>query len=1597
MKSLHRLALLCLSAFWFLGTALPLAAQVTNNLLISLGAFGAPSPIFSVSIQPLSSQEINGTFNVNSPQQFSAIAYPTITNGYLIVSNQIAGIPTQITISGYTDFVTNYCIPVNATTNSQGLVVAGNWVGTWNNQNNQFYWSSPTVTNVYATFYVTNNIGGVTNTTSVVSTDNSVTVMPSTNANNVTYNLSVAQGGTVSNAVYAALAGSSSNLIGSLPLAQLPAQAVTNGQPTFGQGLVLWLNAAQAYAFNPTLTNGSPATISDLSTSNQPVTQLNGSQSLSFSGMSVPSFKFSNTMLAVSNLFSGGGSNWTITATWRDTGGDAAGQTFLWGFPIGAGAGVTEMRTWLDNFGNSANSYSGGEAYYFVGDFNSGGHGGVQQRQFGQHVSVFVYNGATSNFWCSLDGKIVQDTRIENQNTSGRGWYQATNFFIGTHNTADSFFQGYVSDFRVYNTAISDSYRMSLENYLCAQIGLPQNAIIWDGDSIQQGLHTTTVLSSPSQILAQSFPNWLWNCVALSGRNSYQCLTNAYQWMNQPANGPRFAVNTIGVNDFHSLTGQTALQIQMPLTCTNILNYALCAQSNGIPLALGTAISLNWETNGFPSYDWRSNLNVFIRTLTNLATIIDYSANSPMGTNGAYTLSYYYADQVHPVSLGYTNLTAIALPVLQGLISPGISQSIAVYAALAGSSSNLIGSLPLAQLPAQAVTNGQPFVNYLPAPGIAFQIGANTLLEGAAVIGTNVWMSWRSPSEIQAGYFSGTNIIWTATNYWGGSTTDVLALCTFSNTIWAVACTPGGATVYTNIAAVGFDPTTLAVKSFTNLVGLPPTNYIQGFSRNPVNGLVYFVDYLLPTNCYVFDSSFNYQTNLSLTYPGIFHGQGIACAPDGIIQFTAGGPGDGFLAYTATTNGTLTQLPIAPLVYAGETEGCCIDGTNLYVTTRTAPWYLWVYNAQPEIVVDTRSRSHLAEVMPSGNAASIHLGGRVSGVSRDPVDDQLLQYIPFTEQIGQFGFLDVQSGLVGQTHDTNIFTQNGVLGNGGFFSASSSDCIQFEYIPPVLLNTNLSINTWLRKTNGVNGAGQEVIGCTGTFINGLSGIWLLRLFPPSTIELQVITASGSGYSAYAIDGAVTNGLWHMITGTCSYQSGLSVYVDGQIVTNVYPNTITLNSRPDGVTAIGGIAQLSGSFFTGWMDEFKIWGRTLSAYEVARIYNQNTTNTASGSGISAATAQAIALQAATTNTLNTASAYTNNAQFSYFGIPGGNVGNLELADSTLNQWDQIYGQGGIIYGSGGYPFLFNGPTTESISNNQAVGLALSGNTNGYFYGLIQNASTNGAAETGWYLNKPGILGDSPNQQFGLYYNSPLWTNNTGGAAGSAGLFFSPTNGESEVDLIYGTGPTTNSTHAWGISTASNLTNINMVLSSSSLTLNAGAFTGSGAGLTGIPTAAAPALLDDYMSIDQQDPYDQSTVLLPQINGSYYGVGKLMSAGSQIFYFASTRWPAIQWSGLTNQVLCVHIFTTNGATVNWQANVRYWTNGLTSGSGSGVQDKMFATGVFQCSAGVTNDYWITATNNWPLGTMTNVTMTTFYLGAGSPSTNVWVIQGTHIHAQ
>jgi hypothetical protein len=137
--------------------------------------------------------------------------------------------------------------------------------------------------------------------------------------------------------------------------------------------------------------------------------------------------------------------------------------------------------------------------------------------------------------------------------------------------------------------------------------------------------------------------------------------------------------------------------------------------------------------------------------------------------------------------------------------------------------------------------------------------------------------------------------------------------------------------------------------------------------------------------------------------------------------------------------------------------------------------------------------------------------------------------------------------------------------------------------------------------------------------------------------------------------------------------------------------------------------------------------------------------AGGGGISAATAQAIALQAATTNTINNAHQFTNNASTNYFGITSATPATLGLAD-VIGGWDFIT--------ASGYTLLWNGDAV--VTNNQkAVTLT------GTFTGNGANL-TNLNAVTVFNVKAYGAKGDgSTDDTLAISNTVAAMTNNGGG--------------------------------------------------------------------------------------------------------------------------------------------------------------------------------------------------------------------------------------------
>ena len=169
-----------------------------------------------------------------------------------------------------------------------------------------------------------------------------------------------------------------------------------------------------------------------------------------------------------------------------------------------------------------------------------------------------------------------------------------------------------------------------------------------------------------------------------------------------------------------------------------------------------------------------------------------------------------------------------------------------------------------------------------------------------------------------------------------------------------------------------------------------------------------------------------------------------------------------------------------------------------------------------------------------------------------------------------------------------------------------------------------------------------------------------------------------------------------------------------------------------------------------------------------------------------------------------------------------------------------------------------PSGITVSNNALIAMTISGNTNTYVAPQIFNGSTNGAAETGWYINRPGVTTDQPvSNYFGAYYNSPFYTNQiTGGQSNGVGLVWGTADPSVWNDQVIPTGQGTNASFAWGIGTASNPTNINLTLGTNGLALLAGQYFGSGAGLTSLNAAQLTGTITNTLA---------TVGALPTVNG------------------------------------------------------------------------------------------------------------------------------------
>lgn len=145
MKSARYLLVLWLLAVWCAASATAQTANAlsTNNVIIYIGSFSQQAAgITSVRVTPRAWMVNGSTFYPGPPVNISRASQPTLTNNpgaYVIISNQICGVPYQVDLNGYSVWSTNYRIYATDSPDTNGNVAAGPRVGVYVDQNTFYY------------------------------------------------------------------------------------------------------------------------------------------------------------------------------------------------------------------------------------------------------------------------------------------------------------------------------------------------------------------------------------------------------------------------------------------------------------------------------------------------------------------------------------------------------------------------------------------------------------------------------------------------------------------------------------------------------------------------------------------------------------------------------------------------------------------------------------------------------------------------------------------------------------------------------------------------------------------------------------------------------------------------------------------------------------------------------------------------------------------------------------------------------------------------------------------------------------------------------------------------------------------------------------------------------------------------------------------------------------------------------------------------------------------------------------------------------------------------------------------------------------------
>lgn len=212
---------------------------------------------------------------------------------------------------------------------------------------------------------------------------------------------------------------------------------------------------------------------------------------------------------------------------------------------------------------------------------------------------------------------------------------------------------------------------------------------------------------------------------------------------------------------------------------------------------------------------------------------------------------------------------------------------------------------------------------------------------------------------------------------------------------------------------------------------------------------------------------------------------------------------------------------------------------------------------------------------------------------------------PLTDT-GLVGYWKFDEGSGTQATDSSGNNNIGTLTNGPTWQSAPNckvgGCLSFDGVNDYvdgginsILNPTsaITVSSWVNVPSGDSTQYRYIVSDSGTGSNGYE-----LTIASGSPRFEVYNTSPSGYISNST-GNARDSSWHLLTATYSNGSSVLLYIDGMLARSVAA-TVLLPTNNTSLTI--GKRDGNGFYFSGLIDDVRVYNRVFSAAEVLTLYN-----------------------------------------------------------------------------------------------------------------------------------------------------------------------------------------------------------------------------------------------------------------------------------------------------------------------------------------------------------------------------------------------------------